>query len=221
MTALEGEVYCRNPKILESFKNTAHFDFGVIEKGYGWIFPKSDHLSAGVLTLHPRIQSLKKPFEAYLRSKGITRDIQVRRLRGNPIPYAPAKKSRFSNPKGLVLGDAAGITDPITGEGIYFALKEALIAAEVIAEVLSGTATTAEYDRRIKTEILADAQLARLISHLVYSFSRVGNRVMDRFGRESAENLLKIITGEISYRQLYQLIFNPPEMGRIIRGLIF
>lgn len=50
MTALEGEVYLSNPDILKTFRGSADFDFGVIPAGYGWIFPKGDHLSAGVLT---------------------------------------------------------------------------------------------------------------------------------------------------------------------------
>ena len=50
MTALEGEVYLSNPDILKTFRGSAHFDFGVIPAGYGWIFPKRDHLSTGVLT---------------------------------------------------------------------------------------------------------------------------------------------------------------------------
>ena len=61
--ALEGEIFPINDSAnLSVYDGSLHLDFNVIPKGYGWIFPKRDHLSVGVFTTLPKVKEIKRFF---------------------------------------------------------------------------------------------------------------------------------------------------------------
>ncbi|HEY6140357.1 MAG TPA: geranylgeranyl reductase family protein [Thermoanaerobaculia bacterium] len=107
------------------------FDFGVVPFGYGWIFPKRDHLNVGVYTNLPHkgvvtLEGLRK----YAQLK--TGSSEVRHVVGHPIglggpAYRPHSLRTF------LVGDAAGLVDPLLGEGIYYAIVSGQTAAAAIA----------------------------------------------------------------------------------------
>ena len=68
--ALECEIYL-NDILLDKFSRFARFDFGIIHFGYGWVFPKNDHLSVGVLSMETKVNLNKQ-----LRSEEHTSELQ-------------------------------------------------------------------------------------------------------------------------------------------------
>ena len=124
LTAIEGEVYFKQKEVINRFKTTAHFDFGIIPSGYGWIFPKDDHLSIGLLSVSRKPALLDKAVIRYLKMKGLDDSSEIRPLRGHLIPHCRSGRNIIANEKGLLIGDAAGYTDPVTGEGIYYAVRQ-------------------------------------------------------------------------------------------------
>jgi geranylgeranyl reductase family protein len=199
--AVEGEMF-PNPDSsdLTKYDGSLHLDFNVIPKGYGWIFPKKDHLSVGVFTTLPRMKEIKKYFYLYLADKGLSKDYSCRSLIGHQIPLG-GKNEILNTERGLLIGDAAGLADPITGEGIYFALRSGQIAAEVIERSLAGfSCNLDEYTEKIRDEILEDFRYAGYLAKLLYNLSFVSYNLARSLDIVN-EGFIKVVSGEYSYRE--------------------
>jgi geranylgeranyl reductase family protein len=122
----------------------AHLKFQGI-KGYGWVFPKKEHLNIGIgeiVSLKDHAEKKKNihdMYEQYLdylkNAKIIPSDFGKGQLQGGIVPVYPLKKT-YAN-RVLLCGDAAGFINPISGEGIYYAMASAEIAANVIRNALN------------------------------------------------------------------------------------
>ncbi len=205
MLALEGEI--RPPDgftVPGGDPLTARFDFGLVDRGYGWIFPKADHLSVGVLTAGPSGRGLRRGFFEYLERRGLmTPETRCLRVQGHPIPHSPVRSARFANDWGLVLGDAAGITDPITGEGIYYALAEAHLAAGVIEDALSrGPAHLSEYTGLLRRTLLRDLALVSRLAPAFFACPKLITVFFTLFGRRAGPAYLDIADGRADYRSV-------------------
>ena len=119
-------------------------DYGVVPRGYGWVFPKDDHLNVGLYTLDQKIQRPREKLAAYCRARtGVDFDGVIH---GYPIPFNGVKFRHLPNSPMLV-GDAAGFIDPLLGEGIYNAIRSGQIAAECVGDLTRGRGDT--YGRKI------------------------------------------------------------------------
>ena len=213
MTAIEGEVFYGNARTVANLRGSAHFDFGVIPKGYGWVFPKSDHLSIGVLSTSSRIKDLKPRFSSYMKTKRLDECAEVRSLRTHLIPFGPDKTDIFADQRGMLVGDAAGFADPITGEGIFFALKEAQIASKAILDGLTlGHEYIEKYNDLLKKEFMDELSCGRKLSYILYKFPCVGHSILKSRGRILGEYYLDIVSGRRSYRELYNNMFRPSSI---------
>jgi flavin-dependent dehydrogenase len=92
--ALEAEVEVP-PRVLARFADRARFDLGVPVGGYGWIFPKADHLSigVGVFTSGGARRRLRDELARYVHAAGLG-DASTLRVRGAPIPVRPRIAAR-------------------------------------------------------------------------------------------------------------------------------
>jgi len=210
MVALGAELYFSDKKILDRYKTTVHYDFGVIRHGYGWVFPKADHLSVGVLSVVRKDKSIKSQFYKYLKTKKLDANSEIKTLRAHLIPYNPAKGNRYANDKGLIIGDASGHVDPITGEGVYYAIKGAQIAAKTIINYLNNDIQSLEkFNVELKRQISKDLERAKILASLLYSFPAFGYKVLQIYGQQIGEKHLKVITGKKSYSELFKELLNP------------
>ena len=206
MTALEGEVYFSNPDILKRLRGSVHFDFGVLPSGYGWIFPKGDHLSAGVLTHEKKIKDMQGSFLSYLKRKNFRSEFKIKHLRGHLIPYGTGKKNTPAGSCSLLVGDAAGLSDPVTGEGIYYALRQAEIAAQVISSFFKKKYPSLErYNRKMREEFSRDMVCANRLSAFLYRFPHLSRWILKRKGNDLLKRYLTVISGTSTYCQLYSL----------------
>jgi geranylgeranyl reductase family protein len=138
-------------------------DFGSVATGYAWTFPKRDILSVGVASWARRPHGLRSALQAYLRRAGWA-DLPVQRLQGHPISVGGSLPgSELATARILRLGDAAGMADPIFGEGIYYAVYAAHLAAPALLAALAGRGTLRAYgeafDRRLRPHYRALAAL--------------------------------------------------------------
>jgi geranylgeranyl reductase family protein len=127
--ALEGNLpYERLPQ--DDWRGMLVLELATLPGGYGWIFPKGDHVNVGVGgwgTEGPRLRAhLSRLCDHY----GIRVD-ELTNLRGHRLPMRRAR-TRFAHGRALVVGDAAGVLDPVSGDGIYEALVSGRLAAEQI-----------------------------------------------------------------------------------------
>jgi geranylgeranyl reductase family protein len=138
------------------------FNLGCIKGGYGWIFPKNGYLSCGVASWSGEVR-LPLALNTYLSRALPPGSIRSQKRRGHPIPIYEGPR-RISTRRTCLVGDAAGLVDPIMGEGIRFALHSGAIAAEVIVEQLAGTAAPndgLEYTRRVHAALGAGLERLR------------------------------------------------------------
>ena len=160
------------------------FDFAPIAGGYGWLFPKGDHVNVGVGGFVPKDGSAEPDgmacenvtrglLESYTREK---LGVELSEVRANVSGQHLGLGGHGYVPRGRVLlaGDAAGLVDPLTGEGIFSAIKSGQAAAgAVIACASAGTAKlSSEYAERLR-----DLQATLMFSHdVAKSFYREPGR---------------------------------------------
>ena len=168
--ALEGNVAWsaleRTP-----YAGTAWVELGVVPGGYGWVFPKGDHANLGVggwLTEGPH---LRAHLDRLARAHGIDPSA-VTDVRGHRLPMrelgSPAARGRV-----LLVGDAAGLVDPLSGDGMYEAFVSARLASDAI---VAG-----------RPEQYEHALAAALDRHAAASWK--GKRAADRYPRACLEAL--------------------------------
>ncbi len=210
--ALEAEVRV-DARTLEAHADTAAFDFGgVVSGGYGWVFGKRDHLSCGVLSMKRGSVHLRDRLDRYLHAVGIVEPLAIE-TRGYVIPIRPRK--RLARDRVLLVGDAAGLADPVTAEGISLAMHSGAIAAQSIVEHTTARDVERTFERRIQQEIKADLRVARLLSRLLYDKPRLARRLFERRGQSLCEAMTSVTAGERSYRSL---LSNPLNWSRLVLG---
>lgn len=204
--AVEALVYV-DPAILESFQDRVVFDFGGMPGGYGWIFPKQDHLNAGVFSAFgsAAIRRDLAAFMARYRSLGAAHEVKYL---GFAIPR-PNGLRRFQRGNVWLLGDAAGLAESFFGEGIYFALKSASIAARALEEELN-RAPAHLYSDYLRREVLPDLVYSWKSARLFFRFPRFGFYRMGR-NRRVAEDFAEIVAGGLGHRRcFYRTLFTSP-----------
>lgn len=144
------------------------FDWGVIESGYGWVFPKDDHWSVGIYTLQRGLRGIRRQLDSYIRFKGFgVRGDPLATFQAYQLPIGGYRLSPPDSPLYLV-GDAGGFADAVTGEGIYHALESGRLAGETAVEVHHGRGVPRRYYRRLWKSVLPDTFLTYRCAGLIY-----------------------------------------------------
>jgi flavin-dependent dehydrogenase len=116
-------------KVWRRYARRPVFIFGEVRLGYLWIFPKGDHLSVGIAAVRPKRGSLQTTLRRVMERYGIQLDGMP--LHGHPIPIYWGRE-RIATKRVLLVGDAAGLADPLSGEGIRYAIKSGRLASQAI-----------------------------------------------------------------------------------------
>jgi geranylgeranyl reductase family protein len=198
------------PEDLERFSGTVFLDWGTLPGGYAWVFPKKDHFSIGVggpATLskvmmpyyHRFLSSLgQTPSSIHHSPSSVIHFQETLSLHSWLLPVR-TRKSLFHQGFVVVTGDAAGLGDPLTGEGIYYAIRSGKLAAETCSEFLSGKINSMDiYSKKINDELMTELLEANKIKHIfnavplkIHSFVGNNDRAWKAFG--------KILRGERWY----------------------
>ncbi len=128
VAALEAEV-AAPPDVQARFADGPLFIFGEVRLGYLWIFPKAEHLSVGIAALHPKPGQLQTTLQRVMARYDVS--LEGVALHGHPIPVY-THREKITTSRALLVGDAAGLADPLSGEGIRMAIKSGRLAAEAI-----------------------------------------------------------------------------------------
>jgi geranylgeranyl reductase family protein len=133
--ALEGNlVYDQLPA--GDWRGSLLLELGTVPGGYGWIFPKGDHVNVGVGGWGEEGPNLRRHLRVLCEQHGI----ELRRLtelRGHRLPMR-RPGTVLARGRALVVGDAAGVLDPVSGDGIYEALVTSRLAAQHVLGLLEG-----------------------------------------------------------------------------------
>jgi geranylgeranyl reductase family protein len=135
-----------------------------VNRGFAWVFPKSDLASVGILG-EDTGRRLKEELKKWIDFWGYKGDIG--QLHGHPIPLIdfsrPVQSGNF-----LTIGDAAGLADPLTGEGIKFAILSARLAAAAIIDKDPN-----DYSAKVLKQIYPKLVFSRLFKEYVYAFPKI------------------------------------------------
>jgi geranylgeranyl reductase family protein len=214
--ALSAEVYPEDIGQIDRYKHEVEFDLNVVPEGYGWVFPKKDHLSVGVFSSVRMAKYMRTCFDEYLQMKKIKDRHRVGRTKAHLIPIHPNKDNILGNMNGCVIGDAAGFADPITGEGIYYAIREAQIGSAAI--IKHGPSGSLLYSDMVKSEFMQETRAAEKMA-LFYRFPRTSKCILTRIPKY-ADYHLQIFCGEQSYCGLYKKVFSVKSIEKILSQFI-
>ncbi|QLL29235.1 geranylgeranyl reductase family protein [Thermosynechococcus sichuanensis E542] len=178
----------------------AHFEFGLVKNGYLWSFPKGDQRTVGVAVVRG---SDRPNWEPILQQYCAAHQLQ---LADCPIQYHPLCVWEGQQPlhthHALLAGEAAGLVDPFSAEGVRPALYSGMRAAEAIDAALGGEADAlATYSKTLQEEWGADLVWAQRLAGLFHRMPKVGYRLAMK--RPSAtQRLGQVLCGELRYRDI-------------------
>ena len=186
----------------EKYKKIIKVDCEAIPRGYGWIFPKAGRLSAG-LASHKKRLPLNKFADQFLIREGLLNKVVFRK--GHLLPADGGKKKPLTSHRAILLGDAGGLVDPLTGEGIYYALKSGALAAEAIIKNNSPEEVACFYRETIYREVLPELSVAGYLAALYYRFTGKMFYLL-RLRSNIVASLCEAMCGG-GYRQVYKKLF--------------
>lgn len=188
--------------------------------GYLWSFPRADHLAVGICAQADASRSSVLLTRA---AAWIHRNISgasTLEPYSWPIPslrFTTIERERPSGPQWMLLGDAAGMVDPITREGIFFAL----LSAEVAADSFLDAGNPAErYVQRIRSLIYEELMRAALLKSRFFNprFTGLLLRGLERSGRIRAV-MTDLVAGRQPYRGLRRRLLGTLQFGLLFEML--
>jgi geranylgeranyl reductase family protein len=116
------------PSVAEDWANRVLIDWGPLPGSYGWVFPKGDTLTVGVISARGQGGATKRYFEDFTARLGLA-GFEPSVSSGH-LTRCRSEDSPLSRGRVLVCGDAAGLLEPWTREGISYALRSGRLAGE-------------------------------------------------------------------------------------------
>jgi geranylgeranyl reductase family protein len=139
-----------------------HVDWGSVKRCYAYMFPKKSSLSMGAGGVYNLASKIKKYHRAFLATRWKKEEALPFGAAGFMIPFLKNRGPIHAG-RCLLIGDAAALADPFTGEGISSAVKSARIAASVLQEALKNRWDSLEpYQGAIDRDLMPELECSRL-----------------------------------------------------------
>jgi geranylgeranyl reductase family protein len=114
----------------DEYRGLLCLELANVPGGYGWVFPKGDHVNVGVGGWEREGPRLRAHLARFCREYGIP-ESSLENVRGHRLPLLHAR-ARVAKGRVALLGDAAGLVDPLSGDGMYEAFLSAKLASEAL-----------------------------------------------------------------------------------------
>jgi flavin-dependent dehydrogenase len=197
-----------------------HIDIQFLPRleGYIWVFPRCGHLSIGICGKGEPAHALRARLEAYMNERGIS--YKDGKFYSHMLPSLETpgwRSNRVSGDGWLAVGDAGGLVDPITGEGLYYAMRSGDLASRVVIDDAHGIAEkAAAYRAVLAREFALDLEFAATLAKRVFLGSFLFNSVPAR--------MVQYIRSSPRFRGLMQDLFAGTQpygelKGRLLRNL--
>jgi geranylgeranyl reductase family protein len=198
--------------------------------GYAWSFPRPDHLAIGVCAQADATSAaaLRAWTRNWIDASGLARGATSLDAYAWPIPSLGPDdfdRERASGPRWMLVGDAAGLVDSITREGIFFALQSADAAAEAI---LAGADPAARYDAALRRDVYPELRHAARLKAGFFQprFTRLLVAALERpaiaaimadlvAGRQSYRGLRRRLLRTLEVRLAWRFIAQGSRLGRV------
>lgn len=194
-------------------------DFAAANWGYGWVFPKPGSTTIGVGGILGRNPNMKSSMAAYLGDLGVP--AEEKEFKGQFIPFGDFRKTPGRD-RVILCGDAAGLVDPITGEGIAYAMKSGQLAAESAAcclEKENPGALLKTYKGKLQG-IHSALRMANLIRPLLFlgAFEKVFENSF-RSSKTLKREYMRLLAGDVEYKDILWKVFR--RTPKLLKALIY
>jgi len=189
-------------------------DWATLPSGYAWAFPKDGYVNIGAGGPIHIARHLKRYVEEFLRARRLLKPSTPRDLHlvGHQLPTL-TKQAVVSSRRIVLVGDAAGVVEPFTGDGIAYACQSARLAFESIWRALeTGNLDFAQYQEQLFSHIRNELIWSRKLISISVAFPRLIRRLFkndERVWRTFCETL----RGEESFQRLKKQILGPLEFA--------
>ncbi|TAJ20898.1 MAG: geranylgeranyl reductase family protein [Dehalococcoidia bacterium] len=166
--ALEGNLPC--PDGIPSWlQGHIAIDVALIPGGYGWVFPKGDHINIGVGGWAHAGPQLREHLAGYAQAYGWSVDA-LKDVTGHQLPLQQ-RGAAVTRAGVALLVDAAGMVEPLLGEGMYGAVASACALAPVVHRRLAGNVPDlAEYQRAMERDLWPDLERAGQLADILHAW---------------------------------------------------
>jgi flavin-dependent dehydrogenase len=151
------------------------FDFSRVAGGYGWVFPKKGHINVGLYTVRADVKITRQDLIDYA-ARRVGGPVPTR-ISGFPLGMG-GWRYRPGRGRVLLVGDAAGLVDPLLGEGLYHAIISGQKSAAAIADAMdTGTDACKTYAKGL-APIQRDLLFAHSVSAAFYRLPKLGHLLL-------------------------------------------
>lgn len=203
--ALDAEVEV-DPEVYRREEEFSTFNVNYVDRGYGWIFPKEGYLSMGVGGYD---SSLPYPeaMDRFLEETVGEKNVRDRDVYGHPLPFFQGVTDVVEGRVALV-GDAAGMVDALSGEGIFYALKGGTLLAESLDRALSEGRNHLEgYRERLGETVFKELRWSARLANVFFKFPRKCYEHGVKRPRV-VEWIKRVVVSESSYDEIYEKIWD-------------
>ncbi len=173
--AYEGNVSYR-AVARERYARRAVVELADIPGGYGWVFAKGDHVNVGVGAWQSEGPRLREHLARLCAAHGIDPD-SLEALRGHRLPLR-RPGTTIAGGRALLVGDAAGLIDPVSGDGMYECFVSANLAAASILDLLAGRAASLDgYSEALDAAVAPLHRASWKLKHALDRWPRASWRV--------------------------------------------
>jgi geranylgeranyl reductase family protein len=199
-TAIGSEVSVPDEE-LARWKSRAQMELGYLPGGYAWVFPKRNHLSVGLGCPSSGSTKLTRPLLHDLLDSVTGNGYSILAYRSHLIPTCTEGRFVWRD-KALLVGDAAGLADPLSGEGIHNAILSAQLAAPAIEDCLThGGSHLDDYQQALEERIMPELKIARVASKIRARFPHLAFRLLQH--SEGAWRAgCGLMSGELTYADI-------------------
>lgn len=203
--AIDAEIEV-DPSVYRREKSYSTFNVNYVEDGYGWVFPKDGYLSMGVGG-YPKDVAYPKALDQFLEENIGTDRIRSKNTYGHPLPFYQGCDDVVNRRVALV-GDAAGMVDALSGEGIFYAMQGASILADSIDRALSEDIDYLnQYSQRLKKTVFKELRWSGRLANVFFKFPR--KCYEHGVKRPEVVNWIKrVVVSESSYDEIYEKIWS-------------
>ncbi len=188
-----------------------HLGFGGID-GYGWVFPKKEHLNVGFgasMSATPKIQDYFQEYIKFCQKLNIIPPFSLPKTQAALIPMRNILPSIYAN-RTLLLGDAAGFVNPLNGEGIQYAIESGEIAGKIVSRTVRlkqyGVLHLREYQSECMQQFGYDLQGLQFLSKILMKHNTL---------------VVKLATKDLVLKDLaLKMVQNVGDLKKIKRKLI-
>jgi len=206
--ALEFEV----PQNGHDLGETVIVDVGAYPGGYAWGFPKGDRVNVGAMVEYARGRQLRRTLDAFVAGQPSLPAIPSLGCRAAAVAAAQSAPVPCARPGVLLVGDAAHLTDPFLGEGIYSAVRSGALAARALLQGKHRIETAVHYAGLVESQLWPDLVAASRVASLFHRMPRWWHHLMSLMPGSLSE-VVGVLSGDQTYAGLLREIVERLEAG--------